>query len=58
MYRKNTKICVSMELIPFFWYCPTEYTYYLAPPYAGTGKKIMFWYGVYLYDWIWDSVNV
>ena len=40
-----------------FWYLPTEYTYDLAPPDAGTGNKIKFLFGVYLYEWIWDSIN-
>ena len=41
-----------------FWYLPTEYTYELYPPDAGTGKQIKFWFGVYLYDWSWDSRNL
>ena len=49
MYINNTKICISMEPIKFFWYFPNENTYYLNPPDAGTGKHIKFWFVVYLY---------
>ena len=38
-----------------FWYLPTEYSFDLAPTYAVTGKKIKFWFRVYLYEWLWDS---
>ena len=37
-----------------FWYLTTEYTGDLAPTDAGTGKYIKFWFGVYLYEWLWD----
>ena len=40
------------------WYLPTDYTYDLDPPDAGTGNHIKFWFGVYLYEWSWDFGNL
>ena len=39
-------------------YFPTDYTYEFAPPNSGTGKLIKLWFRVYLYEWIWDSINL
>ena len=37
------------------WNLSTDYIYDLAPPDTGPGKKLKFWFGVYLYEWLWDS---
>ena len=40
------------------WYFPTEYTDNLDPPDAGVLNIIKFWFGFYLYEWLWDSGNL
>ena len=40
------------------WYLPTDYTHYLYPPDEGAGNNTKFCFGVYLYEWIWDSRNL
>ena len=40
------------------WYWPTDYTDDLVTPETGAGNHIKFWFGVYTYDWIWDSNNL
>ena len=39
------------------WCCLTDYTDYLAPTDAGAGKKIKFWFRIYLYNGVWDSLG-
>ena len=39
-------------------YWNPEYKYDLDPPDAGAGNQIRLWFGVYLYEWIWDYGNV
>ena len=41
-----------------YWYHHPEYIDDLDPPDSGTGNQIMFWFGFYLDEWIWDYVNV
>ena len=40
------------------WYFPNEYIDYLDTPDAGAGNNIKFWFGVYLYEWLWESENL
>ena len=40
------------------WYYHPEYIDELDPPDAGAGNQIRFWFGVYLYEWIWEYGNV
>ena len=39
-----------------FWYDHPKYTD--DPTDSGTGKQIRFWFGCYLYEWLWDYVNM
>ena len=39
------------------WYYHPEYTYDLDHPESGAGNQIRIWFGVYLYEWLWDYVN-
>ena len=40
------------------WYYHPEYTDGLDPPDAGAGNQIIFWFIVYLDEWIWYYVNM
>ena len=40
------------------WYFHPEYAYYLDPPDVGAGNNIMFWFRVYLDEWICYCGNV
>ena len=39
------------------WYYHTEYTDDLDPSDTGTGNQIIFWFGIYLDEWLWDYGN-
>ena len=40
------------------WYFHIEYIYDLDPPDAGAVNHIRFWFGVYIYKWLWEYGNV
>ena len=40
------------------WYYHPEYTYNLDTPNSGSGNHITFWFGVYLYEWLWEYGNL